>query len=162
MCQVGLFNFSEIFFFLMCYMINFDPFLDLYGWCGLLQCVLFHQQQQFCQYFNDLLKEKAFAFWLYKFLWSCCYCLNTCNTHQAVAPCLMNMAAWCQSWPSRQQLSAKIQQTHQLCAWSRSQGEQQQQPCPSPVCFFPSISGQGCLVFACGEWTDWWVQEEGL
>lgn len=61
---------------------------------------------------------------------------NTCDTHQAVAPCLMNTAAWCQSWPSRLQPSAKIQQIHRPCAWSRSQGECQQQPCPAPFYFF--------------------------
>lgn len=104
--------------------------------------------------FNDLLKKKKrkdlciFCFFVVVVI---VVVLNTCDTHQAVAPCLMNTAAWCQSWPSRRQPSAKIQQIHRLCAWSQNQGERQQQPCPAP---FSSISGQKCLVFAYGEWTD--------
>lgn len=47
--------------------------------------------------------------------------------HQAAAPCLTNMAAWCQFCPSRLQLSPKTRQTLPPCVWSLSQGKHSHQ-----------------------------------
>lgn len=72
--------------------------------------------------FGESRWEVGRMIWIGRFLQ---VCLVTCVRlrPQAVAPCLMNMAALCQFWPNKLQLSPEIQQTPRLCAWSPSRGE---------------------------------------